>query len=232
VIGTSLLRSPFHLVRESPFSYECKACKRCCTGKRIPVNPYEVARLARHVGLSTTAFLEKHTEVGGAILRRSDDQRCVFLGEGGCSVHSSRPVACRLYPLGRQRASGGEERFAELQPHPQSEGVYGNSGTVADFLESQGVRTYLELADAYGAVLARMLEALARREGYVEAQGEAVASLAEAPATGESNLLDMDATVTRYCAERGRDVPESVEDKARLHIAAIEAFISSLARSV
>lgn len=230
VVRTSLLRTPFHLARESSFSYECRACKRCCQGKHIPLNPYEVARLAAHLGLSTTEALARYTETGGAILRRRDDETCVFLGEGGCSVHSSRPLACRLYPLGRQRTPDGAERFAELEPHPRTEGIYGGdpSGTVASFLEGQGVEPYLAMADRYAQLLARMLGALARIEGASEAQGVAIARMAGPTATGDENLLDVDATVERVCAEQGRGVPASLEERVSLHVDALEAFLVGL----
>jgi Fe-S-cluster containining protein len=231
MIGTSLLKSPFHLTRASGFSYECKACKRCCRGKRIPLNPYEVARLAAHVGTSTTEFLARHTEVGGAILRRNDDDTCVFLGPGGCTVHAARPLACRLYPLGRQRTAGGDELFAELQPHPESEGIYGDAGSVDAFLESQGTAPYIAMADRYGEVLVRMLNALARREECAEAQTEAESALQHGPAVGDDNALDMDATVAAHCAERGLAVPADVEGKTLLHIQALEAFVARLEAS-
>ncbi len=225
---TTLLRTPFHLTRTSPFSYECKACKRCCQGKRIPVNPYEVARLAQHLGLSTTEFLAAHTEVGGAILRRRDDDTCVFLGEGGCTVHTARPLACRLYPLGRQRTPDGQERFAELQPHPRSEGVYGQEGTVDGYLASQEVAHHLQMGDRYGAMLVRMLGALAKLEGGHEAQAHAVDAMGEPSPTGNDNVLDLDATVAGYCADNGRSVPEDLDEKVALHLEALEAFIASL----
>jgi Fe-S-cluster containining protein len=224
IVRTSLLRTPFELSRESRFSYACHACKRCCRGKHIPVNPYEVARLAEHLGLSTTETLARYTEVGGAILKRRDDETCVFLGEGGCSVHSARPLACRLYPLGRQRTPDGVERFAELEPHPQTEGTYGGdpSGTVDSFLLGQGVAPYLAMADGYGQALARMMDALTRMESAVEAQGEAIALMAGPTATGDDNVLDVDATVARVCAAEGRPVPATVEERVRLHIEALE----------
>jgi uncharacterized protein len=225
---TTLLRTPFHLARTSPFSYECKACKRCCQGKRIPVNPYEVARLARHLGLSTTEFLAARTEVGGAILRRRDDDTCVFLGEGGCTVHTARPLACRLYPLGRQRTPDGQERFAELQPHPRSDGVYGDAGTVDTYLATQDVAQHLEMGDRYGAVLLRMLRALAQLEGGREAQARAVDAMGQPSPTGDDNVLDLDATVAAHCAETGRSVPDDLEEKVALHLQALEAFVASL----
>jgi Fe-S-cluster containining protein len=229
MLATATLRTPFHLTRASAFSYECKACKRCCQGKRIPVNPYEVARLAERVGMSTTDFLAKHTEVGGAVLRRrEEDDTCVFLGPQGCGVHPDRPLACRLYPLGRQRTGAGDERFAESVPHPRTEGVYGTQGTVEDFLRSQDVERHVAMADRYGAALGGMIAALARLDEGAEAQTEALRAMEGPTEAGIDNLLDLDATVAAYCAERGLAVPADVDARALLHVAAIEAFVARL----
>jgi len=57
---------------------------------------------------------------------------------------------------------------------------------------------------------------------------EAVAAVNQAPTTGEENVLDMDATVARWCTERRRPVPADVEARTSLHIAAIEAFVAAL----
>ena len=84
MIGTSLLKGPFHLERESRFSYECKACKRCCQGKRIPLNPYEVARLAQVLGMGPDdvfeAYVKKHAvnfkrQESGYLVKDEHDSR-------------------------------------------------------------------------------------------------------------------------------------------------------------
>ena len=33
---------------DTRFSYRCTRCNSCCVDKRIQVNPYEIARLARN----------------------------------------------------------------------------------------------------------------------------------------------------------------------------------------
>ncbi len=74
------------------------------------------------------------------MLRTREDRSCVFLDERGCSVHPDRPLACRLYPLARWVDPDGNESFGHLEPHPQTAGVYGDKGTVADYLAAQGSR--------------------------------------------------------------------------------------------
>jgi Fe-S-cluster containining protein len=150
-------------VRTSRFSYACGACSRCCRDKRIRVNPYEVARLARSQGISTSRFLSDYTD--GVELQRRDDGTCVFLGEAGCTVHPDRPLVCRLYPLGRHVDPAGRETFSHVAPHPETAGRYSEEGTVQDWLDSQGAGPFLEATDAYLTVFYRLFAAMAAREG-------------------------------------------------------------------
>ena len=221
------LRTGFDLTRESPFTYECRGCAKCCYGKAIPVNPYEVARIAGVLALSTTDVLERFTQAGGAYLRTEADRACVFLREGRCSVHAGRPLACRLYPLGRQ-LKGREERFAEVVPHPESTGLYGKEGTVRDWLSAQGVDAYIAANDRYVALLGRLLEAVARCGDLPGVSEEASLALSRAPVPSDESLLDMDAVVARWCAERGLPVPTDVGRRTEIHLEAVESIIARM----
>jgi uncharacterized protein len=158
--GDLVARVDFSMTRASAFSYTCHACKRCCRNKAIRVNPYEVLRLARRLGLSTTEFIERKTEAGGTVLRSAENGNCVFLNDRGCSVHPDRPLACRIYPLARWVSAEGEESFGHLAPHPQTEGVYGNAGTVQGYLDQQGGEPYFRNSDRYGVLYDKMLAIL------------------------------------------------------------------------
>ena len=185
------LRRGFVLARTTAFSYRCQACSRCCRNKGIRVNPYEVARLAEVLATTTTEVLARWTTEGGSLLSARDDGTCVFLGQGGCTVHAGRPLVCRLYPLGRSRDADGTERFAELEPVAQSEGVYGEDGAIDDYLRSQGIGPYMRAADRYVQALGRMLAALAAR-----------------PDVGDASALRDEATeATRRASGRERREP-------------------------
>ncbi|ROQ91199.1 YkgJ family cysteine cluster protein [Desulfosoma caldarium] len=83
----------------------------CCRDLNLMLTPYDVLRLARHLSLSTTAFLDTYTDVVVAegsplpsvILKMQEDARrlCPFVSTSGCLVYSDRPSACRTYPLAR-----------------------------------------------------------------------------------------------------------------------------------
>src|ERR1700752_4896509 len=95
------------------FGYKCHRCMRCCYDKRIQINPYESARLARNLGQTTTEFRSAWTEDGaGTVLKQTDTGACIFLGNDGCTVHPDRPLVCRLYPLGRRVRADGSESFS------------------------------------------------------------------------------------------------------------------------
>ena len=219
---------PFVLARSSPFSYRCRACSRCCRGKTIPVNPYEIARLAEALGTTTTEVLERFTAHAGATLAVREDATCVFLADGGCSVHAARPLVCRLYPLGRRVDGDGTERFATLEPHPQSEGVWGTDGTVDDYLRAQDVARHVAAAAAYAGVLRMMVATLARAPLPPDVRDEATQRMSRPPVAADESWLDLDAVVARRCAERNEPVPADVDARARLHVQALEEMLDAL----
>ena len=224
------LRTEFDRTRESAFGYACGGCGRCCQGKTIPLNPYEVARIAAHQGISTTEALARFTSDIGASLRSRENGDCVFLGAIGCTIHASRPLACRLYPLGRHVATKGEETFAEVVPHPATAGVYGGPGTVADYLAAQGAEPYMHASDRYLALFRRMLSTLVKREDVTEACDDATRIVRTSPAEADASMLDVDAVVRRWCEEHGLLVPEDVEARVALHIEAVEAQLDALSQ--
>ena len=154
----------FDLCRESPFSFTCRACSRCCQGKVILVGPHEILGMSRALGIGTSEFLSRYTEQGGTALRTAEDGRCLFVGPDGCRVHARRPLVCRLYPLGRKTDSEGRESFAMYATQPDCEAEIGRNGTVAEYLESQGAEPYLVWARRYGEIYRRMIELLGSAE--------------------------------------------------------------------
>ena len=216
------LRTGYDRTRSSSFAYGCGKCSRCCTGKRIPLNPYEVARLAQKLGTSTTATLTRFTTNGGSLLAVRDDTSCVFSELGGCTVHSARPLACRLYPLGRRVGPDEEEYFAEVVPEPSCTGRHGGPGTIEDYLREQGADVYIAMADRYRSVLEKLVRTLLSRPDASECCISANDLLDRAPLPEDESLLDVDAVVARRCEVLGVAVPSELERRVTLHIAALE----------
>ncbi|MGD0288233.1 MAG: YkgJ family cysteine cluster protein [Candidatus Binataceae bacterium] len=228
----TLARVDFALKRDSVFSYQCNACSRCCHNKVIRVGPYEILRLARRLGMTTTEFIAQHTEAGGTVLRTHDENNraCIFLNQQGCSVHPDRPLACRLYPLARWVDPDGRESFGHLTPHPKTKGSYGTSATVADYLDEQGVAPFIEMGDRYGVVYQRMVEVLGsldpeeldRRSSRRDDVDE------KAPGLAASSWIDIDKTIADFCKLHRRPVPDDLEGTVAVHIEAIESWLASL----
>lgn len=213
--------------RDSPFSYTCHACSRCCHDKIIQLNPYEVARLAQNRGGTTTEFLARYTERNGTALRRTEEGACVFLTPQGCGVHQDRPLVCRLYPLGRRVSAGGEETFHELAPHPQTEGVYGVDGTVEDFLVRQGTQPFMEAVERYVDLTGRMaitIQSSINKSGELHDEMNNIIEGVNRQNIMAQDWFDMDRVLARVCAARNIPVPSDLTGKMNLHIQAVEEW--------
>jgi len=85
------------------FRFECQTgCTACC---EQPGEVYLVRedrnRIAEHLGLSPRAFERDYCrrEDGDLMLRPPADSACRFLGDGGCTIHSVKPLQCRTFPF-------------------------------------------------------------------------------------------------------------------------------------
>jgi Fe-S-cluster containining protein len=210
--------------RTSRFSYQCQACCRCCHDKLIQLNPYEIARLARHLGISTGEFIANYMTADQPYLLFLPNSACVFLGDQGCSVHGDRPLVCRLYPLGRHMSGDGVETFSLLQTQPGSEGIYGEDGTVQDFLDSQDVAEFMQAADRYLQLFYRLFDSMWSDPEMPDQDADI--SNADVPSLDLAQWLDMDTAITNYCQAQGLAVPDNLEQRMQLHIRSIEAQLA------
>ena len=102
---------------------DCEGCFDCCCemGESILLDPYDVYRLEKGLGVSFEKLLEQNLElhvVDGVILPNlkmgGKEERCTFLNEAGrCSIHPFRPGICRLFPLGRYYEDGAFRYFLQ-----------------------------------------------------------------------------------------------------------------------
>ncbi len=140
------------------FRFRCYpgiACFTCCCARlRLLLTPYDVLRMKHRLGLRSDQFLGRYTELCmeetspfpmlKLKMKQDAGGRCPFVTPKGCSIYQDRPVACRIYPVGRaaRKHSGdatpaesfflvkethclglAEEREWEVQEWLQSEGV-------------------------------------------------------------------------------------------------------------
>ena len=168
--------------------------------------------MARNQRQTTTQFQADLTvtvdDVGLVLRWREDDSACVFLGPEGCTVHIDRPLACRLYPLGREVSETGTESWKHAPPHPETEGEYGVDGTIGDFIAGQDTALYMQATDEYAGWVRRAFTLLAAK---LVGQGDVPIDLF-------SVLLDMDAAIAAHCKQTAEQEPEEIEARKRLHL--------------
>lgn len=90
---------------------DCEGCSACChgMGNSIVLDPLDCYRLTTQLEVTFEQLLTNQLElnlVDGMILpnlkMKGETEVCAFLNEAGrCSIHSSRPGICRIFPLGR-----------------------------------------------------------------------------------------------------------------------------------
>lgn len=70
-------------------------CSKCCVDTHMPLTGTDIKRISE-LGYRYKYF----------VIRRKRERylknlngKCIFLGENGCKIYSSRPEGCRIYPL-------------------------------------------------------------------------------------------------------------------------------------
>jgi Fe-S-cluster containining protein len=95
-----------------PIFYNCLNCPSyCCTYPRIPVTKRDIARLAKHFGVTEATARRRYTKPGWTkrerVLRHQKDEifgtACRFLDLKTrlCTIHGQRPSICREHPTGQ-----------------------------------------------------------------------------------------------------------------------------------
>jgi uncharacterized protein len=224
------MNGPSSPAREKSFSCTCNQCGCCCKEKIIRVNPYEVARLALFLRIGTSQFLKTYTWAGGTILRMPYKGHCVFRNTQGCAVHKARPLVCRLYPLRRNTSEDGTEHFDLLDFEPGCIALASNQGTVAGYLSEQNAMEHLGVSDGYIGLTDTIADTLKREIGEDSSLAREAALRCIAPSIYDPGpvpeWLDMDPVVSEYCLQTGLTPPKDVEEKARVHIEAVRAWLA------
>ena len=160
------------LRRHDRFSFSCYrgiACfNTCCRNKDLILTPYDVLRLKNRLGIDSDSFLVRYTlyrvDPGSGFpvltlrLEAEPGRRCPFVTQEGCSVYEDRPMACRLFPLGRASGQDPEavqqdEFFFELDA-PGCLGLQeGKVWTVQEWVSAQGLARHTEMSDRMLGIL-------------------------------------------------------------------------------
>lgn len=138
----------------------CSRTGTCCHGKAVWLNPWELHCLAREKKITPRHFRDLYTEFGGIRLRfdgkvgYKDQQACSQYADNfGCSVHLGRPLACRLYPIGRQIQNEKVQYIFEGSEFPCLEGCPIVTQlpllTVGEYLSGQETEHFEKAQDVY-----------------------------------------------------------------------------------
>ena len=88
------------MAQEIEEEIDCTVCANCCRVATVKIGQRDVDKLVRHLGMREHEFLDRYTsrsEDEGLVLRR-DENGCVFLQNGLCSVYDARPRTCVNFP--------------------------------------------------------------------------------------------------------------------------------------
>ncbi|MBV8360079.1 MAG: YkgJ family cysteine cluster protein [Deltaproteobacteria bacterium] len=174
--------------RSSGFSYLCNRCGRCCHDQVITLSPYDVIRLARAAGISTGKAIARYTIRRGSILKFDKNGDCAALDGTTCALHSGRPLACRLYPLGLEHDRRGTERYLQLEPAPGSHGIYGGHGSVQDFLAAEDAELHLQINRYYTTLLGIFRQRIAELSDFDVVEPREFWRIAMREALAETNF--------------------------------------------
>ena len=132
----------------------------CCSNIDISLTPYDILRLKRRLGITSTEFLERYTVpyemekdgIAGVKLKPIDGgTACRFMVPEGCSVYEDRPTACRYYPVAllsmRKQGEATDRDSYALVKEPHCLGHdEPREIAIRDYRREQGLPEYDELA--------------------------------------------------------------------------------------
>ena len=138
----------------------CTRIGTCCHGNLVFLNPWELLCLANEKKITASEFRDLYTDFGGIRMKfqgKKDargKQACnQYIENFGCSVHLSRPLACRLFPLGRHIQSNEVNYIFQGKEFPCSNGcpeVFDLPHlSVGEYLKGQETETFENAQDAY-----------------------------------------------------------------------------------
>lgn len=121
----------------------------CLNGPPIVLNPYEIDRICAAAGLSYEDLLDivdTDRAKGFPLVLLPRDPACHFRSGNGCRIYGARPLACRLFPLGRV-FEGGRSHIVLPDRNVCSGLVPSPSRTLERYLAEQETAVHTGMAD-------------------------------------------------------------------------------------
>lgn len=130
-----------------------EGCSSTCCKATAPIvlNPYEIARICKAAGTSYEDLLDvldTDRAKGFPLVMLPRDPACHFWTASGCRIYEARPLACRLFPLGRVFENGRSHIVLPAANHCSGL-VPAPAKTVAAYLEEQDTSRFIEMADRW-----------------------------------------------------------------------------------
>jgi Fe-S-cluster containining protein len=156
------LNTILHLDQKLPLT--CTRKGTCCHGNQVLLNPWELLRLAFEKQISAREFRDLYCDWNGILLKfngekdhRGKSSCSQYIENFGCSLHEGRPLACRLFPIGRQIQNESiqyifqGETFPCLNGCPEVNELPQQS--VEDYLNGQQTSLFEQAQDEYLEVM-------------------------------------------------------------------------------
>jgi Fe-S-cluster containining protein len=151
-------RVSLHLSDQLPLT--CSRKGTCCFGNQVLINPWELAALANEKNISSRDFRDQYCDLNGirllfnGVVGFNNQKSCSqYIENKGCSVHNGRPLACRLFPIGRQIQENKSTYFFQGTNFPCLNGCPEVTElpllNVEDYLKGQNTQIFEEAQDAY-----------------------------------------------------------------------------------
>jgi Fe-S-cluster containining protein len=83
--------------------YLCQRCTACCKWPGdVRIEEEEIPRIAAHLSLTETEFLDRYTRLRtnrqGLSLIEKDNHECIMLEGSDCRIHAVKPSQCAGFP--------------------------------------------------------------------------------------------------------------------------------------
>ncbi len=94
--------------------FQCQpGCTACCEQQGfVYLTAGDLTRIAAHVGMTEREFERRYVYRTKHLLRLRvpRHQQCHFLKDGGCSIHTVKPVQCRAFPFWPELVEGRDAK--------------------------------------------------------------------------------------------------------------------------
>lgn len=152
------------LSTQSILPLTCSRSGTCCFGKAVMLNPWELLSFSKEKKITPREFRDLYCDFGGIRLTfngkedKKGQKACSqYIENKGCSVHLGRPLACRLYPLGRQIQFDEAHYIYEGNQFPCltdcAEVLELPRLSVGEYLKGQGANPFEKAQDEYLKVM-------------------------------------------------------------------------------